>query len=39
MESDLSGNAFDVEKEDRGESNYSLAIDGVIGIPCIDGFL
>ena len=39
MEGDLSGDAFDVEKESKGKAHYSFAIDGVISIPCIDQFL
>ena len=39
MEGDLSGDAFDVKEESRGEVNYSLAVDGVVGISRVDGFL
>ena len=39
MEGDLLGDAFDVKEEGRGEANYSLAVDGVVGIPRVDGFL
>ena len=39
MEGDLSGNTFDVEEEGGGEVNYSLAVNGVIGVPRVDGFL
>ena len=39
MEGDLSGNAFDVKEEGGGEVNYSFAVDGVISVPHIDGFL
>ena len=39
MESDFSGDTLDVEKESGGEADYSFAIDGVIGVSCIDGFL
>ena len=39
MEGDLSGDAFDVKEESRGEANYSLAVDRVIGVSRVDGFL
>ena len=39
MEGDLSGDTFDVEEEGGGEANYSLAVNGLIGVPCVDGFL
>ena len=39
MEGDFSGNTFNVEEEGRSEANYSFAVDGVIGIPRVDGFL
>ena len=39
MEGDLSGDTFDVKEEGGGEANYSFAVDGVISVPCIDGFL
>ena len=39
MEGDLLGDTFDVEEESGGEANYFFAVDGVIGVPCIDGFL
>ena len=39
MESDLLGDTFDVEEEGRSKVNYSFAVNGVIGIPCVDGFL
>ena len=39
MEGDLSGDTLDVEEEGGGEANYSLAVNGVIGVPCVDGFL
>ena len=35
MESDFSG----IEKESEGEADYSFAIDGVIGVSCVDGLL
>ena len=39
MESDFLGNTLNVEKESGGEVDYSLAIDGVISVSCVDGFL
>ena len=39
MEGDLSGDTFDIEKEGGGEVNYSFAVNGVIGVPCIDRLL
>ena len=39
MEGDLLSNTFDVEKEDRGEADHPIAIDGVIGVSCVDRFL
>ena len=39
MGGDFSGNSFNVEKEGRGEVDHSFAVDGVVSIPCIDGFL
>ena len=39
MEGDLSGDAFDIEEEGGGEADYSFAIDGVVGVPRVDGFL
>ena len=39
MEGDFSGDAFDVKEEGGGEANYPFAVDGVIGVPHIDGFL
>ena len=35
----FSGDPFDVEEEGGGEADYSFAVDGVVGISCIDGFL
>ena len=39
MEGDFSGNALDIEEEGGSETNYSLAVNGVVGVSCIDGFL
>ena len=39
MEGDLPSDSFNVEKEGGGEADYSLAVDGVVGIPGIDWFL
>ena len=39
MEGDLSSDAFDVKEESRGEADYSLAVDSVIGVSRVDGFL
>ena len=39
VEGDLSGDAFDVKEESRGEADYSLAVDGVVSVPRVDGFL
>ena len=39
MEGDFSGDALDIEEEGGGEADYSFAIDGVISVPHIDGFL
>ena len=39
MEGNLPSNTFDVEEEGGGEADYSLAINGVIGVSCIDWFL
>ena len=39
MEGDFSGDSFNVEEEGGSEANYSFAVDGVIGVPHIDGFL
>ena len=39
MEGDLSGDALDIEEESGGEADYSFAIDRVIGVSCVDGFL
>ena len=39
MEGDLLGDFLDIEEEDGGEMDYSLAVNEVIGIPCIDWFL
>ena len=39
MEGDFSGNSFDVEEEGGGEVNYSFAVNGVIGVSRVDGFL
>ena len=39
MEGDLLGNTFDVEEEGGGEVDYSFAVNGVVGVPCVDGLL
>ena len=39
MEGNFSGNAFDVKEEGGGEANYPFAVNGVIGVPCIDRLL
>ena len=39
MEGDLSGDALDVKEEGGGEVNYSFAVNGVISVPRVDGFL
>ena len=39
MEGDLSGDALNIKEKGGGEVNYSFAVNGVISIPCIDGFL
>ena len=39
MEGDFPGDALNIEEEGGGETNYSLAVNGVVGISCIDGFL
>ena len=39
MEGDLSGDALDVKEEGGGEANYSFTVNGVVSVPCIDGFL
>ena len=39
MEGDLSSDALDVKEESGGEADYSFAVDGVISVPRIDGFL
>ena len=39
MEGDFSGDTFNVEEQDGGEANHSLAVDGIVGVSCIDGFL
>ena len=39
MEGDLSGDAFDIEEESGGEVDYSFAVDRVIGVSRVDGFL
>ena len=39
MEGDPLGDTFNVEEEGRGEVDYSFAINGIIGIPCVDRFL
>ena len=39
MEDDFAGDSFDVEKEGGGEMNYSLAVNGVIGVLRIDRVL
>ena len=39
MKGDLPGDPLDVKEEGGGEANYSFAINGVVGIPRIDGFL
>ena len=39
MEGNLLSDAFNIEEEDGGEMDYSFAVDGVVGIPCIDWFL
>ena len=39
MEGDLSGDAFDVKEEGGGEADHSFAVDGVISVPRVDGFL
>ena len=39
MEGNLSGDAFDVEEESRGEADYSLAVDSIIGVSRVDRFL
>ena len=37
MEGDLLGDSFNVEEEGRSEANYSFAVNGVIGVPHVDG--
>ena len=39
MEGDLLGNTFNVKKEGGGEANYPFAVNGVVGISCVDRFL
>ena len=39
MEGDFPGDTFNIEEEGRGKADYSFAINGVVGIPCIDRFL
>ena len=39
MEGDLLSDSFDVEKKGGGEVDYSLAVNGVIGVSGIDWFL
>ena len=39
MEGNLPGNTFNVEKEGRGEADYPFAVNGVVGISCVDRFL
>ena len=39
MEGDFPGNTFDVEKEGRGGVDYPFAINGVVGVSCVDRFL
>ena len=39
MEGDFAGDSFNVEEEGGGEANYSLAVNGVISVPCINRFL
>ena len=39
MEGDFPGDAFNIEEEGGGETNYSFAVNGVVGISCVDGFL
>ena len=38
MEGDFPGNTLNIEEEGGGETNYSLAVNGVVGVPCVDGF-
>ena len=38
MEDDLPGDPFTIEEEGGGEVDYSLAVDGVIGVSGIDWF-
>ena len=39
MEGNLPNVALDVEEGGGGETDYSFAVDGVVGVPCIDWFL
>ena len=39
MEGDLLDDSFNVEEEGGGETDYSLSVNGVIGVSCIDWFL
>ena len=39
MEGNLPSNTFNVEEEGGGEMDHSLAIDGVVSVPCVDWFL
>ena len=39
MEGDFSSDTLDVKEKGGGEANYSLAVDGVVSVPCVDGLL
>ena len=39
MKGDFLGDSFDVEEEGGGETNYSFAVNGVIGVSCVDRLL
>ena len=38
MEGNFSGDAFNIKEEGGGKTNYSFAVNGVIGVSRIDGF-
>ena len=38
VKGDFPGDPFNVKEEGRGEMDYSFAINGVVGVPRVDGF-